>query len=108
MTRRLWISVAMLITGAGLLSTAALAGSSQKQGGIFRIGTTGASVQIDPQLGYTTTAWSLEYATAAQLYNYPDRSALLRPEVASGYTVSNGGRTYTFFVRKGFRFSDDT
>jgi ABC-type oligopeptide transport system substrate-binding subunit len=108
MTRRLWISVAMLTAGAWSLATAALAGSSSlKKGGVFRVGTTGASVQIDPQLGYVTTAWWLEYATAAKLYNYPDRGGvLLRPEVASGFKVSNGGRTYTFFIRKYFKFSD--
>ena len=32
----------------------------------------------------------------------------LVPEVASGYKVSNGGRTYTVTIRKGFRFSDGT
>ena len=30
------------------------------------------------------------------------------PEVASGFKVSQGGRRYTFFIRKGFRFSDGT
>src|SRR5439155_7615042 len=30
----------------------------------------------------------------------------LVPEVASKFKVSNNGRTYTFFIRKGFRFSD--
>jgi hypothetical protein len=58
-----------------------------KNGGVFRYGTTAASVQIDPQVGYLATAWWLEYATAAKLFNYPDRNgqagALLRPEVAS-------------------------
>ncbi len=57
-----------------------------------------------------TTAWWLEYATAAKLYNYPDKpgqaGGLLRPEVASGFAVSGDGRTYTFTIRKGFRFSD--
>ena len=40
----------------------------------------------------------------------PERAGgnLLVPEVASRFTVSNGGRTYTFFIRKGFRFSDGT
>jgi peptide/nickel transport system substrate-binding protein len=94
-----------------LALTAGTAGAAPaKQGGIFRLGTTGASVQIDPQLAYVTTAWWLEYATAAKLYNYPDRSGqaggLLRPEVASGFAVSGDGRTYTFTIRKGFRFSD--
>jgi oligopeptide transport system substrate-binding protein len=80
--------------------------------GVWRVGTTGASVQVDPQLAYITTAWWLEYATAAKLYNYPDKrgpaGSLLRSEVASGYKVSNGGKRYTFYVRKGFRFSDGT
>jgi ABC-type transport system substrate-binding protein len=93
--------------------TAGLASASPaKQGGIFRLGTTGASVQIDPQLSYVTTGWSLEYATAAKLYNYPDKpgqaGGLLRPEVASGFRVSGTGMTYTFTITKGFRFSDGT
>src|ERR687887_2349790 len=114
MHRRLWLSVAMLVAGASLLVAASLASAGNahvakfKKGGVFRSGTTGASVQIDPQLGYVTTAWWLEYATAAKLFNYPDRAAVLRPEVASGYRVSNAGRTYTFFIRKGVRFSDGT
>lgn len=115
MHRRLWLSVAMLATGASLLVAASLAsaaGSTHalKQGGVYRIGTTGASVQVDPQVAYVTTAWSLEYATAAKLYNYPDKAgpagAKLVPEVASNFKVSNGGKVYTFTLRPGFRFSD--
>ena len=117
MFQRLWLSIAMLAGGVGLLIAAQLAGaagsaSSFTKGGVFRVGTTGPSVQVDPQLAYITTAWWLEYATAAKLYNYPDRKgpsgSLLVPEVASRFTVSNGGRTYTFFIRKGFRFSNGT
>ena len=117
MHRRLWLSVAMLVTGASLLvasSFASAAGNSGalKKGGIWRAGTTGASVQVDPQLAYITTAWWLEYATAAKLYNYPDKSgpagSKLVPEVASKFTVTNGGKRYTFFIRKGFKFSDGT
>ncbi len=117
MHRRLWLSVAMLVTGASLLvasSFASAAGNSGalKKGGIWKVGTTGASVQVDPQLAYITTAWWLEYATAAKLYNYPDKSgpagSKLVPEVASHFTVGNGGKKYTFFIRKGFKFSDGT
>jgi peptide/nickel transport system substrate-binding protein len=112
MPRRQWLALAMLATGSFLLITAQFAGASGQRGGIFRVGTTGASVQVDPQLSYITTAWWLEYATAAKLYNYPDKrgpaGTILRPEVASRYVVSNGGKRYTFFIRKGFRFSDGT
>ena len=116
MHRRLWLAVMMLVAGASLLVAAsfasASAGSSHafKKGGIWRFGTTGASTQVDPQLAYVTTAWWLEYATAAKLYNYPDKSgpagSKLVPEVASKFTVSNNGRKYTFFLRPGFKFSD--
>jgi len=115
MHRRLWLSVAMLVTGASLLvasSFASAAGTSGalKKGGIWKIGTTGASTQVDPQIAYVTTAWWIEYATAAKLYNYPDKSgpagSKLVPEVASKFAVTNGGKKYTFTIRKGFKFSD--
>jgi len=105
----------MLVIGASLLVAASLASAAGnapalKKGGIFHVGTTGASVQVDPQVAYVTTAWSLEYATAAKLYNYPDKAgpagSKLVPEVASNFKVSNGGKVYTFTLRKGFKFSD--
>jgi len=113
MPRRVWLSLVLLATGIALMVVAQLAGAApERKGGVFVVGTTVASVQIDPQLAYITTAWWLEYATAAKLYNYPDKKgpagALLHPEVASGFKVTNGGKRYTFFIRKGFRFSDGT
>ena len=50
------------------------------------------------------------YATCAGLLSYPDRPApqgtRLVPDVAQAMpTVSDDGRTYTFIVRPGFRFS---
>jgi ABC-type oligopeptide transport system substrate-binding subunit len=116
MHRRLWLAVMMLVAGASLLVAASFASASAgsahafKKGGIWRYGTTGASVQVDPQLAYVTTAWWMEYATAAKLYNYPDKQgpagSKLVPEVASKFTVSNNGKRYTFFIRPGFKFSD--
>ena len=115
MHRRLWLSAAMLVVGASLLVAASFASAGTahhalKQGGIWKYGTEGASVQVDPQLAYITTAWWLEYATAAKLYNYPDKAGpvgtKLVPEVASKFTVSRNGKVYTFTLRKGFKFSD--
>jgi len=105
-------SLGLLAVGAAMLAAAQLAsaGFGFRQGGIFRVGFSGASVQIDPQLAYASTAWWLEYATAAKLVNYEDRAGRpgtrLVPEVASRYSVSRDGRTWTFLIRKGFRFSD--
>jgi peptide/nickel transport system substrate-binding protein len=118
MHRRVWLAVTMLVAGASLLVAASFASASAgnanalKKGGIWRYGVTGASTQVDPQVAYVTTAWWLEYATAAKLYNYPDKKgpagSKLIPEVASKFTVSKNGRVYTFTIRKGFRFSDGT
>ena len=61
MRRKGWLALAMLAAGGGLLVTAQFAGASRaKSGEIFRMGTEGASVQIDPQIAYITTAWWLE------------------------------------------------
>ena len=107
-----WLSLAMLTCGGAMLATTALAGPPMRQDGIFTVGNEGASVQIDPQVAYVSTAWWLEYATAAKLFNWPDRPGPLGnrlvPEAAASYAVSNRGRTYTFFIRPGFRFSDGT
>lgn len=107
MERGLLLGLASLAMTAGVASAA-----PAKQGGIFRVGTTGASVQIDPQVSYVTTGWWMEYATAAKLYNYPDKAGqvagFLRPEMAARVAVSRDGRTYTFTIRKGFLFSDGT
>src|SRR5262249_20861272 len=53
----------------------------------------------------------LNYATQLQLYNLPDAEgdagARLVPEAAAGPPqVSSDGRTYTFTVKRGFRFSN--
>jgi hypothetical protein len=95
MPRRQWLAAAMLATGAFLVVGAQLAGAApDRRGGVFRVGTTGASVQIDPQLSYITTGWWLEYATAAKLYNYTPKGTLV-PEVASRFKVTNGGTRRT-------------
>ena len=64
----------------------------------------------DPGLDYLTTGWGIQYAVGCKLLNYPDRngaqSSQLEPEVATAFPkVSDGGKTYTFTVRKGYRFS---
>jgi ABC-type transport system substrate-binding protein len=63
----------------------------------------------DP-LNYGFTNEQLMYATCANLLNYPDSAGpdgtRLRPEIAAAMpSLTHGGRTYTFRVRSGFRFS---
>jgi ABC-type transport system substrate-binding protein/tRNA A-37 threonylcarbamoyl transferase component Bud32 len=65
--------------------------------------------EIDP-LNFGFTNEQFMYATCANLLNYPDSAgpegARLRPETAAAMpTLTRGGRTYTFRIRPGYRFS---
>jgi YVTN family beta-propeller protein len=65
---------------------------------------------LDPAIADDPLSWEVLYATCARLVNYPDRSgpaaSKLVPKVARSMPlVSNGGRTYTFTIRSGFRFA---
>ena len=81
------------------------------QGGVLRVDFLGADIDsMDPALAYNGVSWELLQATCAKLLNYPDRAGAagsqLIPEVAQSLPVrSAGGRTYTFTIRPGFRFS---
>jgi peptide/nickel transport system substrate-binding protein len=81
-------------------------GGSVPEGGVFRVA--GAPDAIDPAI--TLDAYDALQATCAKLMNYPDRpmpvGTRVVPEVAARYpTVSRNGTTFTFTIRKGFRFS---
>ncbi len=64
----------------------------------------------EPALSTDPGAYQIEFATCAKLLNYPDKPPpegwLLQPEVAAAMpTLSGDGRTYTFQIRPGYRFS---
>src|SRR5436309_5513054 len=66
---------------------------------------------LDPALAQSPEAWQLEYATCAKLLDYPPRSGYrgtrLVPEVAAALPAVSADRlTYTFHLRRGWRFSD--
>jgi peptide/nickel transport system substrate-binding protein len=110
MSRRLSVSLAMLVTGAALLVASALAGPTGEapKGGTLRY-SLGADVDfVDPALAYFARSWPIGFATCAKLFNYPDAPGAagtrLIPEVVDRFTVSNDGRTYTFSLKKTFRF----
>ena len=67
----------------------------------------------EPALNWNAAAFQVDYATCANLLRYPDAPApaglRLQPEVAAVMpTVSADGRTYTFTIRRGYRFSPPT
>ncbi len=106
------LTASAFAAGAGLLLAAAVAapgaGGSVRDGGTFRISEGGID-SIDPALSITAGIYL--GATCAQLMHYADKSLpggrRVVAEAAAGFPrVSRDGRTFTFAIRKGLRFSD--
>jgi peptide/nickel transport system substrate-binding protein len=123
--RRALLPAVLIAVGAGLLGTAyAHPGSSSadgrqggkvRSGGIFRIAFAPPEQldQIDPAISNTQAGWALLDLACARLMTYPDKPAPAAlhavPEVAAAEpAISRDGKTYTFTLRSGFRFSDGT
>src|SRR5919109_3235323 len=118
MPRRRTTSIAGAALGAAVLGLAAASAASTPsatppKGGIFRIVFAPPEPldTMDPAMANTQASWSLLDLTCARLMTYPDRpppqAYQLVPEVAAAPpTISRGGRTYTFTLRRNFRFSN--
>ena len=112
MTRRTLATVAALIAGTLLLVTAgwstAHPGASDAKGGVLRVARFEDVDYIDPALAYSSWSAALLHPTCARLFNLPDRpgadGARVVPEVVRRHTVTDGGRTYRFELRRTFRF----
>ncbi len=113
---RRMVSAISFLVGLGLLASAFLTATASPATGerVLRLNVNSTDIRfLDPALNYDFYGWRLEAATCAMLLGYPDKrgpaSARLYAEVARGFPkVANGGRTYTFTIRPGFRFSDGT
>jgi ABC-type oligopeptide transport system substrate-binding subunit len=112
MGRRLGLSLLALGTGVALLVSAAFAGphGDTRRGGTLRVMFGAEPDSVDPALATGSIgSWTLLYATCAKLFNtLPDPDTGRRriaPEVVRSFPdVSNDGRTYTFELRRTFRF----
>jgi len=124
--RKVWFWLGVAALGAGLLVAAGCGGGKKEtatttpptttttsgpvKGGVAKFNLASDTDYVDPALAYYTVSWQFEYATCAKLLNYPDKPApqgsQLVPEVASSMPkVSADGKTYTFTIRPGFKFS---
>jgi peptide/nickel transport system substrate-binding protein len=113
--RRAHVSFAALACGLGLLAASAVpsnASVAARNGGTFNISLTPGGVDsLDPARAYTPPSWVLLSATCAGLMRYPNKpppaGLRIAPDVAAfPPRVSSDGKTYTFTLRKDFRFSD--
>lgn len=92
-----------------LAAAAVLAGGAQAA--TFRYSLDTDIDYVDPALAYYLPTWEILYATCSMLVSYPDapapRGSRLVPDGAAAMpTISRDGKTYTFRIRRGRRFSN--
>ena len=117
------LSLFMLVGGVGLLVAALAVGGAASgtlrpgsaealKGGTLRLVEANSDLDyVDPGLAYRTDDWTMLYAVQMLLVNFPEKSGTagsqLYPEAATAFpTVSKDGKTYTFHIRPGLKFSD--
>src|SRR5690349_6531866 len=110
MTRR---RVLTALAAALVALSAAAAGRAHqaKDGGTFQMATDGAQFDaVDPAVASFVATIPVFQATCGQLLRTPDEplpaAYRIVPEIATGFpTITDGGRTYTFAIRKNVRFN---
>ena len=117
---RKWLSVisaSALIGSLGLVGTSGPASAQgvtyqpSHAGGTLHLLATAAGGTLDPQINYTLQYWQLYQATYDGLVTFEkvsgDASFDVVPDLAVAMpTVTNGGKTYTFTLRTGIKFSN--
>ena len=108
-------SMAVCSFGFIAVSTSSPAGASDYQsqhaGGTLHLDATAAGGTLDPQVNYTLQYWQLYQATYDGLVSFQkvggDPSFDVVPDLATAMPkVTNAGKTYTFTLRKGIKFSN--
>jgi ABC-type transport system substrate-binding protein len=105
------LGLAFFVAALALLLPASGVTRATKEGGTFRVGIPAENLDtVDWALSGFPGDFVVLGPTCASLLRFPDKpfpaGRQLVPEVAAGLPkISNGGKTYTFIVRKRLRFS---
>ncbi|HVO53777.1 MAG TPA: ABC transporter substrate-binding protein [Solirubrobacterales bacterium] len=110
-------SVALVACGGGSSSESTSSGGSTsaegggKEGGILNATYASFPDYMDPALSYTAEGWTAMADTYIPLLTYKHAEGVEGSEVIPGLAkelpkISNGGKTYTLFLRPGLKYSN--
>jgi len=103
--KKTMILLAMVLS---LLMVVSAFGAEPKKGGTLIFGRGGDSVGLDP--AYETDGNS--FLVCDNIYEalvfYKDESTALEPGLATSWSITPDGKTYTFYLRRGVKFHDGT
>jgi peptide/nickel transport system substrate-binding protein len=102
--------VLALIAVAAVATSSSSAKSTDHRGGTLKLLANAAGGTLDPQVNYTLQYWQLYQATYDGLLAFQKAGGAAAfnvvPDLASDYKLSHGGKTWTFTLRKGIKFSN--
>jgi peptide/nickel transport system substrate-binding protein len=98
-------------SGGSATSASSDEGGESKEGGILKATYASFPDYMDPQLSYTAEGWTAMGEVYIPLLTYKHANGVEASEVVPGLAkelpkVSNGGKTYTLFLRPGLKYSD--
>src|SRR4051794_27307611 len=80
------------------------------RGGTLKFLAKAAGGTLDPQVNYTLQYWQLYQASYDGLLAFKkaggSEAFRVVPDLASGYKITNAGKTWVFTLRKGIKFSN--
>lgn len=102
------LSIAVAACGGGGGTSS---GAEGKQGGTLNITYASFPESMDPAIAYSAEGWTAMGEVYIPLLTYKHAEGIEGGEVVPGLAkempkVSNGGKTYTLFLRPGLKFSD--
>src|SRR3979411_2085000 len=104
-------AMAVLMAGTILLSACGNAATTTEgnpvSGGTLTISLKDDLKTLDPAIGYDTDSWSIERSIYNGLLDYKGFTTQLQPDIAAKMPeISPDGKTYTFKIRSGVKFSN--
>jgi len=108
--RKVLVAVLAAAAVAAVVTGTSGARSTDHRGGTLKLLAKAAGGTLDPQVNYTLEYWQLYQATYDGLLAFKkaggDAAFDVVPDLASSYTIKNGGKTWVFQLRKGIKFSN--
>src|ERR1700682_602446 len=111
MKRASTTAMAVLTAGTILLTACGNAATTTEgnpvSGGTLTVSFKDDLKTLDPAIGYDTDSWSIERSIYNGLLDYKGFTTQLQPDIAADMPkISADGKTYTFKIRSGVKFSN--
>lgn len=98
------LMTSVLALGAAIGTAQAQDFTDAKQGGSMIVTYKDDVSTLDPAIGYDWQNWSMIKSLFDGLMDYEPGTTVLKKDLAEDYTITDGGKTFTFTLRKGVKF----